>query len=64
MSRRAVGQFCREYSIVMVLCLCALAHLEYAVGRPWWMIGITLALVVGLLWCRWSITRELRRRAP
>jgi Flp pilus assembly protein TadB len=57
------GSGIHEYSIVMVLCLCALARLEYAMGRPWWMIVITLALVVGLLWCEWSITRELRRRA-
>jgi hypothetical protein len=59
MRSRARLLFVQEFSVVMALWLCGLAAWQYLVGQAWWMIDVSLALA--LLWCRWSITRDLRR---
>ena len=36
MSARDWTQFSRDFSIMLVVCLCGLARLQYAMGQPWW----------------------------
>jgi hypothetical protein len=44
MTSRAWRPFGQEFSIVLALGLCGLAAWQYLVGRPWWAIGVSLAL--------------------